>query len=114
MQELAARAEAEGFWIHWGRKVLEVRPSVPIDKGEGVRALLAGTPVRAALYAGDDATDLDAFRALADLQAEGSLEHTVRVGVASEEGPPAILAEADVTVDGPGGVVGLLGELAAA
>ena len=36
MSEIARRAEAEGFAVHWGRKVLEVRPPVALDKGLGI------------------------------------------------------------------------------
>ena len=32
---VAQEAEADGFDIHWGRKVLEIRPPVPVDKGHG-------------------------------------------------------------------------------
>ncbi len=64
MREIAAQAEGEGFAVHWGRKVLEVRPPVAFDKGLGIDALLGGDVVAAAVYVGDDTTDLDAFRAL--------------------------------------------------
>ena len=37
---VAQEAEAEGFDIHWGRKVLEIRPPVPVDKGQGIRAMV--------------------------------------------------------------------------
>ena len=37
---VAARAEAAGLRTHWGRKVLEVRPPVKIDKGAGITKLL--------------------------------------------------------------------------
>src|SRR5947209_8778176 len=60
---VAAQAEAAGLRTHWGRKVLEVRPPVRIDKGAGIRSFLTDTDVDVALYVGDDATDLDAFRA---------------------------------------------------
>ena len=40
----AARARQEGFAVHWGRKVLEVRPPVALDKGLGIAALLRGAP----------------------------------------------------------------------
>ena len=53
--------------MHWGRKVLEVRPPVALDKGLGIAALLRSAPVTAALYVGDDTTDLDAFRGLRSL-----------------------------------------------
>ena len=33
---IAARAESAGLRTHWGRKVLEVRPPVRIDKGAGI------------------------------------------------------------------------------
>ena len=59
-------------------------------------------------------TDLDAFRALAELTREGRLEQAVRVGVASEEGPSEITNEADLVVDGPEGVRELLALLVAA
>ena len=60
-------AEQAGLSTHWGRKVLEVRPPVRIDKGAGIVALLRDTELDAALYVGDDATDLDAFRGLGEL-----------------------------------------------
>src|SRR6476661_1229073 len=61
MGEVAAAAEAEGFITHWGRKVLEIRPGVPVNKGQAVAELINETAARASLYAGDDVTDLDAF-----------------------------------------------------
>ncbi len=52
-----------------GKKVFEIRPDVPWDKGRGVRALMrrAGfAGPRFPIYIGDDRTDEDAFRALGD------------------------------------------------
>ena len=111
VRAIATEAEQEGFQTHWGRKVLEVRPPVHVDKGVGIRNLLAGTDVAHAMYAGDDTTDLDAFRALTDLVAEGHLRTAVRVGVRSDEGPAEIEHEADLLVDGPGAVHRLLESL---
>jgi len=105
VRQIAEEAEAARLWTHWGRKVLEVRPPVPIGKGRAVRDLLARKPVRAALYAGDDVTDLDAFAALADV------ESPVRVGVRSEEGPREIVEQADLVVDGVDGMREVLEEL---
>jgi trehalose 6-phosphate phosphatase len=107
---IAERAQGAGLRTHWGRKVLEVRPPVQMDKGAGIRNLLdhAGQGVEAAVYVGDDRTDLDAFRALAELVEEGRLTRGVRVGVGSDEGPSEITAEADVVVDGTEGVSELL------
>ena len=110
VRELAAEAEAGGLAVHWGRKVLEIRPPVPVHKGLAVREL-TGDSTRAALYAGDDLTDLDGFAALTALAEEGRLEHAVRVGVLSEEGPSEIRSEADLAVDGVEGMKSVLAEL---
>ena len=53
-----------GYKTHWGRKVLEIRPPVRIDKGAGIVSLLRDDDLDAAIYVGDDRTDLDAFRGL--------------------------------------------------
>lgn len=114
VREIAERAEGDGFITHWGRKVLEVRPPVEMNKGRGVRQLLEdGAGIGTALYAGDDLTDVDAFDALRALVAEGVLKTAVCVGVRSEETPEALRASADVMVDGPPGVRDLLTALAA-
>jgi trehalose 6-phosphate phosphatase len=113
LRQVAERAEAEGFVAHWGRKVLEIRPPVEINKGRGVDRLLRDAGLSAAVYVGDDRTDLDAFAGLRALVAEGHLETAVCVGVASEETPPELAAEADLLVNGPNGVRALLEALAA-
>jgi len=108
VREVAARAEEAGLIVHWGRKVLEVRPPTQVDKGKGIRRLLHDADVDAAVYVGDDTTDLDAFRALREMADEGRVGTAICVGVRSDETPPAIEQEADVLVDGPPGVRGML------
>ncbi|HWD85003.1 MAG TPA: trehalose-phosphatase [Solirubrobacteraceae bacterium] len=110
---LAAQAEATGLEVHWGRKVMEARPPVRIDKGAGVANLLKDAEVKNAVFLGDDVTDLDAFAALRRLREQGALEHAVCVGVSSEDGPADVVSEADLVVDGTDGVRELLGTLAA-
>jgi len=112
MREIAARAEAAGLKTHWGRKVLEVRPPVAMDKGRGVRRLLDGRDLAVGLYVGDDLTDLDAFAALRGLVSEQRLGAAVCVGVRSDETPAQLEACADLLVDGPRGVRELLTALA--
>jgi trehalose 6-phosphate phosphatase len=106
--ETARLAEQEGFVVHWGRKVLEVRPPVTLHKGLGVTALLRGSPVTAALYVGDDSTDVDAFRGLRQLAESGRLTVAVCVAVSSDEAPPELARESDLTVEGTAGVRELL------
>jgi trehalose 6-phosphate phosphatase len=108
---LAERAQAAGLKTHWGRKVLEVRPPVRIDKGAGIASFLGDMQVEVALFAGDDVTDLDAFRGLVELVEQGKLGRAVRVAVRSDEGPPELVEQADVVVDGTGGVRELLAAL---
>jgi trehalose 6-phosphate phosphatase len=83
---------------------VEVRPPVAVDKGTAVRRLLEGRPVIRGMYAGDDTTDLDAFRGLD----EAGLEVALKVSVASPEMNPALLTRADLVVDGPGELLALL------
>lgn len=115
VKQVAELAEREGFKLHWGRKVLEIRPPIDFDKGKGIVAMLrdtaeraGGAKIAAALYVGDDMTDLDAFRGLRSLVESGELGLSVCAAVASEEARPELLAEADLTVDGESGVRGLL------
>lgn len=100
VQEIASEAEWEGLVPHRGRKVLEIRPNVAINKGIAVAALIPARPISHAFYGGDDRTDLDAFAALRTLNADGELDTAVCIAVASEESPPEVSEAADLTVPG--------------
>lgn len=113
VETLAAQALQDGFEVHWGRKVMEARPPVRIDKGAGICKLLARHRVANALYGGDDTTDLDAFQTLKRLASDGVLESAVCVGVRSEDGPPEIEESADLVVNGTAGMLDLLAALLA-
>ena len=105
LRGVAERATALGLRAQFGRKVLEVRPPVAADKGTAVRTLLEQRGLRRALYAGDDTTDLDAFRGL------DGLDVSVRVAVASAEGPPELREAADIVVESPAELAELLRRL---
>ena len=100
--------ERLGLRITVGRGVVEARPPIRADKGTAVRALVEEYGPERAMFLGDDTTDLDAFRELVKLREEGTLEEILRVGVESDEGPPEIVSEADIVVDGVDGVGGVL------
>ena len=108
VRHVAERAEAAGLRTHWGRKVLEVRPAVDIDKGRGIRRLLRDADLKAAVYVGDDRTDIDAFEGLRTLVAQGRLGTAACVGVRSDETPRELEDSADTLVDGTAGVRQLL------
>ena len=102
LEDVKARAERYGFVARFGRKVLEVLPPLDAHKGTAVRQLLAARNLSRALYAGDDTTDLDGFRAL------DGLELAVRVAVSSDEGPAELREAADLVVANPEEFVSLL------
>jgi trehalose 6-phosphate phosphatase len=98
-----------GLAVYPTRMAVELRPPIPVDKGTVVASLVAG--FHAVAFAGDDHGDLAAFDAVDRLAASGSVAHGVRIGVRSSEAPPALIERADLTVDGPGGLLALLSEL---
>ena len=80
-----------------GRMVVELRPPVDLDKGTSVRALIRSHALASALYLGDDLTDVDAFRALRALRAEGGCLG-VAIAVGHAEAPATLLSAADITL----------------
>ncbi len=104
LEQVAGQARKAGLVPRFGRKVLELRPPVRADKGTAVVHLVERHRVTYALYAGDDSTDLDAFRGLS----EAGLEQTVRIAVASQEGPEELRELADIVVAGPDALFELL------
>ncbi|GGY95429.1 trehalose-phosphatase [Streptomyces poonensis] len=107
-QPLAELAARHGLVVEPGRLVLELRPP-GMDKGVALREYVREVGAEAVLYAGDDLGDLPAFAAVDELRAEGTPGLLVCSG--SNE-VTEVQKRADLVVDGPAGVVGLLGALA--
>jgi len=105
LRDVRMRAERVGLVARFGRKVLEVLPPLDVHKGTAVRQLLAERNLTRGLYAGDDTTDLDAFRAL------DGLALAVRVAVLSDEGPLELREVADIVVRDPLEFVSVLRKL---
>ena len=93
LEAIAETARDDGLVARFGRKVLEVLPPVGSNKGTAVRHLLSGAGLSRALVAGDDTTDLDAFRAVEDL------EHKVRVAVLAPESPRVLAEHAEIVLE---------------
>jgi len=106
---LEALAASAGLILLTGKMVLELAPADTPGKGEVVLRTALDMDLDAVLYAGDDRADLDAFGALDRLAAEGRA--TVKVAVRTEETPEPLLERADFLVEGPKGLVQLLGSL---
>jgi trehalose 6-phosphate phosphatase len=107
LEAVAQAARQAGLEPRWGRKVLEIRPAVNADKGAAVRMLLRESGATRGLYAGDDATDVDAFRGLAS----AGLEYALCVAIGSNEAPVSFLAEGDLVLNGPAEFAKLLASL---
>jgi trehalose 6-phosphate phosphatase len=107
-EPLAGLAADVGLVVEPGRLVIELRPP-GMDKGAALTALVAERKAGPVLFAGDDLGDLAAFAAVRALRGDGHPGVTVcsASGEVSE-----LAAEADLVVDGPGGVAALLGSLA--
>ena len=109
IEDFARRqAATRGLRAHPGRLSIELRPPIGVDKGTVVEEMAGGS--RAVCYCGDDVGDLPAFAALARLRAQGIA--TLGVAAMSDESPLELANAADVTVDGPPGVVAFLSTLA--
>jgi trehalose 6-phosphate phosphatase len=104
-------ASANGLEVLEGKMVLELVPAGRPRKGGAVERILGEHALEAALFAGDDVADVEAFDALDRARDDRGME-VVKVGVRSVEAPVALLERADVVVDGPAGLVELLRQLA--
>ncbi|MBT2413739.1 trehalose-phosphatase [Streptomyces sp. ISL-12] len=105
---LTGLAARHGLIVEPGRMVLELRPP-GMDKGAALLDHVEGIGAGAVLYAGDDLGDLPAYSAVDRLRTEGTPGLLVCSG--SDE-VTELRKRADVEVDGPAGVVALLGALA--
>jgi trehalose 6-phosphate phosphatase len=104
---IAALAGRHGLRLEPGRHVLELRPA-GVDKGSALLVHAAECGAAAVLYAGDDLGDLAAFDAVEILRTAGVAGVTVAVASAEASAPEG---RADVVVDGPPGLLALLGAL---
>ena len=103
--DAGAVARAAGLRTSEGKMVLEIRPPVDVNKGTAAVALaerLGAVSGGAVLFAGDDRTDEDAFRAL---RARLAAAVTIRVGEMTE-------TAAEFRLDGPDALRELLASIA--
>lgn len=110
VRSLREVASSAGLEVVQGKMVVELVPAGRPRKGGAVERVVGEHALRAALFAGDDEADLDAFAALDRLGSKGLL--AVKVAVRGDETPPSLLESADVVVEGPEGLVELLRQLA--
>jgi trehalose 6-phosphate phosphatase len=103
---LRALADETGYELLEGKMVFELVPAGESRKGGAVERLVLEHGLEAAMYAGDDLPDLEAFAALDRLEQDGL--RTVKVAVGGPEAPEALTKAADIVVDGPADLVELM------
>lgn len=92
-------AEQHGLRVFAGRMIFEVRPPIDMNKGSAFDAVVREFKLDAAVYLGDDTTDIDAIKAAQALRQSGDCL-AYGLGVASDETPQAVIDAADYTADG--------------
>ena len=102
-----------GLGIGEGKRVIEIRPSLAINKGTVITELAKAYRLKGILYLGDDLTDIDAFRAIRDLRESGEVLG-LSAGVGGTEATNELAAASDILLSGPEAVARLLQVLSAA
>jgi trehalose 6-phosphate phosphatase len=104
-------AELHQLNVTEGKFVFEIRPRATVNKGTAIHDIAMELGLSGIVYLGDDVTDVDAFRALANLSSPDV--KTLSVGVVSAETHAIVRESADVLIDGVEGCVALLAGVAA-
>lgn len=105
---LTELAHGLGLTVEPGRQVVELR-ATGCDKGDAVRALVEASSARHVVFAGDDLGDLPAFDAV-DALRESGVGGLLICSASTEQ--DALVARADVVLDGPDEVAAWLEALA--
>ncbi len=106
-------AEKHGLHLTQGRMVLEFRPPVETDKGTAFEELVRSYRLEAAIYLGDDTTDVTVFVTARRLREAGECL-AYGLGVESQGTPQVVLTEADFLVQEVAGVESFLDWLSSA
>lgn len=94
-----------------GKRVVEIKASLAVNKGQALRQFAERHHLRGLVFAGDDRTDLDAVNELARLRQAGLA--ALAIVVQHADTPPELLERADIVVQGVEGMVALLREMVA-
>lgn len=106
-QEAAAAA---GLRLTSGKMVLELRPEALVNKGTAIEDVIARHRLDAALFIGDDVTDVDGFEALHRVAAQTG-KAVCAIGVLTADTASGVIDSSDLLLDGVAGVVATLESL---
>lgn len=97
LELLTVPAQEANMRLVEGKRNVEVRVPLTINKGAALRTLCERLAARGAIFAGDDRTDLDAVHELARLRQEGYATHAI--AVRHPDTPSALLEQPDSIVE---------------
>jgi trehalose 6-phosphate phosphatase len=109
LERMAGPVQKANMRLSEGKRVVEVKTSLNINKGRALRTFVEREHLQGILFAGDDRTDLDAILEIEQLRQQG-LEG-VSVVVQHADTLPELLEHADIVVQEVEGMVSLLAEI---
>ena len=111
LAKVVGPARERGLAISTGHFVYEVRPPVPVTKGTATTRLLGEGDYLAAMFCGDDLTDVTGFAAVHEWGTRHRYRAACTVAAVTAETPRKVTAEADVLVRATDGMSETLGRL---
>ena len=99
LEAVESTGAADWMLVRDGRMVVELLLPVAIDKGTSLRTLVQERNLNGALVLGDDVTDVNMFKAAAELQAGGSVK-AVNIGVVGDETPAEVMETTEYRLAG--------------
>jgi trehalose 6-phosphate phosphatase len=100
-------ANANDLALFQGRRVIELRPPLLLNKGTAFQSIVEEYDLKSAVYIGDDTTDVAAFKTARALRDSGAC-NSYALGVVDQESPPNVANHADLTVSSVSGVESFL------
>jgi len=98
LDTLRAPAQERNFLLSEGKRVVDIKPILQINKGKALRQFVQQFQIAGLIFAGDDRTDLDAILEIETLRQEGI--RAAAVVVQAVDTLPALLEHADIVVPG--------------
>ncbi|MBA7600022.1 hypothetical protein ES703_07068 [subsurface metagenome] len=99
LEEISRSSTARSFNIDKARTVIELRPPIEITKGSVLKEIIESYRLGAAVYMGDDVSDIDAFDTMHALSRSTAFQG-LALGVVGEETPPNVAERADLLLRG--------------
>jgi trehalose 6-phosphate phosphatase len=109
LDTLREPAKALNFYLSEGKRVIDIKPALTLNKGTELRNFVQRFKLAGVLFAGDDRTDLDAVLEIERLRQDGL--QAASIAVQASDTLPALLEHADRVVQGVEGMAQLLKEI---